>query len=78
MFDKIISFVKEFFTGKMEIPEEIVPHENTKEVPSYTKTELNKMTKGKLVDLAKNEFDLSLDIKLKKPEIIEELLNAQK
>lgn len=45
---------------------------------SYSKTELNKMTKGKLVDLAKADFDLSVDIKLKKAEIVEEILNAQK
>lgn len=61
-------------TPVVETP--VVEEETSKN--SYSKTELNKMTKGKLVDLAKADFDLSVDIKLKKAEIVEEILNVQK
>jgi len=53
--------------------ENVVKEEKKK----YLKQELNKLTKAKLFDLAKNEFDSELDPKLKKADLVGVILKLQ-
>lgn len=60
--------------SKDENPTENVAKEEKKK---YSKQELNKLTKAKLLDLAKNEFDSELDPKLKKADLVGVILKLQ-
>jgi len=69
----IFNLVKNFFNN--DLHQDNV--DKTSEKKTYNKTELNKMTKSDLLQLGKNNYNLDLNSKLKKNDLIEELLKVQ-
>jgi hypothetical protein len=75
MFEKFLTGLKKVFSSN-DTEKSTTSDKTIKN--SYTETELKKMTKNKLLEVADKEMNQKLNARLKKDELISEILKIQK
>jgi hypothetical protein len=74
-----MTMIKSFFSNDSETQSEKQPEKQPETVKNkYSKEVLSSLTKPELLKMAENEFNSKLSSRLKKGDIVEEILKIQK
>jgi len=75
----LMTMIKSFFGNDSETQSEKQPEKQPETVKNkYSKEVLSSLTKPELLKMAENEFNSKLSSRLKKGDIVEEILKIQK